>query len=105
MERISTIDAKDFKYYSKYFSGCGDKEEMCWLIGIKNRKFLLCCNHEIGVVDYLPLKEIDHKVDSDGDGEDEANVFVEMIEEMNVGEYIQMEVEIEMRWRKNDIEG
>ena len=63
--------------------GCGDREEMYRLIWKKSRTFLLCCNNEIGDVDYLPLKEIAHKVENDGD---EVNDLVEMIVEMNVGE-------------------
>ena len=75
--------------------GCGDREEICRLIGKKSRTYLLCCNNEIGRVDSLPLKEIAHTIDSDSDGEDEVN-DLEMIEEMKVDEYIQMEADIEI---------
>ena len=45
-------------------AGCGDREEMCQLIGKKSKIFLFCCNNEIVVVDSLLLNEIAHKVDS-----------------------------------------
>ena len=66
-------------------AGCGDREEICRLIGNKSRTYLLCCNNEIGVVDSLSLKEIAHKVDGYSDSND-ANGLVEMIEEMKVDE-------------------
>ena len=94
------------KYYFKQSlnisAACGDREEVYRLIGRKSRKFIFCCNNEIGVVDSLPLNEIDQKVDSDSDGEDEIKGPVEMIEEIKVAEYIEMAIEMELRWRKND---
>ena len=67
-------------------AGCGDREEMCRLIGKKSRTFLFCCNNEIGVADSLPLKEIAHKIDSDSGWEDDVNDLAEMIEKMKVDE-------------------
>ena len=66
---------------------------MCRLIDINSIKFLYCCNTEIWIVDYLPLNEIAHKVDSGW--EDDVNGLVEMVDEMKVDESISMEVEIE----------
>ena len=61
-------------------ASCGDREEICRLIGKKSRKYLFCCNNEIGVVGSFPLKYIAHSVDSGSGWEDDENDLVEMME-------------------------
>ena len=45
---------------------------------------------------FFALERIAHKVDRDSDGEDEINGLVEIIEKIKVGEYIEMEAEMEI---------